>query len=250
MSLLNRTQLEKLKKEDLFDLILSLQNKYEENLQMGSKLDEALAHISKINETMSKLEQRNIELESTLLVTKNVNTKLVSRIEDLERLVHANAQYSRRECLEVAGIPPQIGNEQLEDKVCDIFSSIDVKLNSRDIEACHRIKNDRTIVKFANRKDCVKVLQNRKKLKDCDMTLLGFDEDHKIYVNESLCPYYRTLFWKCRKFHELKKIYSYWSFNGTIKVKLSENGRIHAITHIKDLEELFPDDDFSDIFKK
>ena len=88
----------------------------------------------------------------------------------------------------------------------------------------------------------MKVLPNRKKLNDFDMTLLEFQEDP---VNESLFPYYRTLSLKCRKFHELKKISSYWSCNGTIKVKLSENGRNHAITHITDLEEL-PDDDLSE----
>ena len=44
-------------------------------------------------------------IESELSVIKNVNYLLSKRLVDMERQCWANAQYSRRECLELAGIP-------------------------------------------------------------------------------------------------------------------------------------------------
>ena len=77
------------------------------------------------------------------------------------------------------------------------------------------------------------------------MLNLGLCEDDKIFINESLCPEYRFLFWKCRELAKSEKIFSYWTFNGTVKIKLSEHGDIRTITHVRDLQDLFPDVDFS-----
>lgn len=62
-------------------------------------------------------------------------------------------QYSRRECLELVGIPESVSHDLLEDKVLDIFSSINVNIQSVNVEACHHIKLGRTIVKLSRRKD-------------------------------------------------------------------------------------------------
>ena len=77
----------------------------------------------------------------------------------MERQCWANAQYSRRECLEVAGIHRDVSNENLESKVLDVFSKVGCEMLSRNIVACHRLtNNDRIIVKFLRRKDCGQVL--------------------------------------------------------------------------------------------
>ena len=60
-------------------------------------------------------------LESQLLVTKNVNSLLQQRVTDLERQCWANTQYSKRECLEVAGIPESVKQNELEDKVLRVW---------------------------------------------------------------------------------------------------------------------------------
>lgn len=242
---LTSTQLDKLSKADLIAYTLDVQTKYNENLNICEKLEKALEDIAALQKTVNELRQQNIELESSISITKNVNDHLLSRIESLERQTNANAQYSRRECLEISGVPASIEDDDLEDKVIEILSTINVTVDSSQIEACHRLKNDRTIIKFCSRKTCHNVLKNRKKLKDLDKTTLGMKEDDKIFINESLCPEYRFLLWKCRKLCEANKIVSYWTFNGTVKIKISEQGRIHAITHVKDLKDLFSDFDFS-----
>ena len=242
---LNKLQLDKLNKNEIIDYAMQLQEKYNDNLGIAEQLQQALVEINNIKASVEKLNERNIQLESTLLVTKNVNDQLVKRIESLERQVNANSQYSRCDCLEISGIPDSVENDSLESKVCEIFLSINVNVVPHDIQACHRLKNNRTIVKFVNRKGCISVLKNRKLLQDVDMKSLNLSENEKLYVNESLCPNYRYLFWKCRLLHKSNHIFSYWTFNGTIKIRLVDQGKIHAITHIKDLEKLFPDEDFN-----
>ena len=38
-------------------------------------------------------------------------------------------------------------------------------------------------------------------------------------------------------------IYAFWTSNGSIKLKIFENGNIHVIMHDVDLEELFPNNE-------
>ena len=62
-------------------------------------------------------------------------------------------------------------------------SKIVVNINKLDIAACHRLgSTDRTIVKFLNRKDAVKLLENKNKLKYVEL-----------YENSSDKNYYKNL---------------------------------------------------------
>ena len=118
---------------------------------------------------MRKNNKTIAQLTPTILII-GLNTDyclLQQRIVDLERECWANAQYSRRECLEVVGIPANISHDCLEDKVLEIFNNVGCKIKQENIEACHRINknNDTTIIKFSKRKDCQQVLAVKKDLK-------------------------------------------------------------------------------------
>ena len=62
-----------------------------------------------------------VKLESEISIVKKVSTLLNKRVIYMERQCWANAQYSRRECLEVARIPRDVSNENLESKVLKVF---------------------------------------------------------------------------------------------------------------------------------
>ena len=48
----------------------------------------------------------------------------------------------------------------LEQKICDVFQEIGVGICNRDNQACHRRKDkNQTIVKFTNKKDCLRILR-------------------------------------------------------------------------------------------
>ena len=77
------------------------------------------------------------------------------------------AQYGRRNNVVFSGIPENVPDNNLESTVITVLSDTDVQVESRDIEACHRIgkpssKTQKTIVRFVNRKNCEKVLSDKK----------------------------------------------------------------------------------------
>ena len=124
----------------------------------------------------------------------------------------------------------------------NIFGEIGININKRDIQACHRLREkDRTIVKFVNRKDCTNILRVEKDLKHLDPSKLSFSEGTKIFINESLCPYYRGIWNKCKKLRANQKLHQFYTINGIVRVKLEENGLPRSITHMLDLANLFPD---------
>lgn len=83
-----------------------------------------------------------------------------------ERKCWANGQYSRRDTIEVIDVRFCIRNQDLEDKMRNIFGEIGVNINEGGKQACHRLRGkDRTIVTFVNRKDCTNILRVKKDLK-------------------------------------------------------------------------------------
>ena len=124
---------------------------------------------------------------------KKVNDALVKQLSSVERQCRKNAQYSRRECVEVVGISSLVEHDQLEPTVCRILHHIGVNISEDKIEACHRLgkNSDRIIVKFSSRKDCQHTMRVKEDLKDLDATDLDLPAGTKLYINESLCPYYR-----------------------------------------------------------
>ena len=129
--------------------------------------------------------------------------------------------------------------------VLGIFEKLDVMLDPSNIEDCHWIKPSKgakkVIVKLSRRKDANKIRLLKKGLKGMNLSSLGINS--AVYINDSLCTYYKMLWGKCRKLLSNKYIHSFWVTNGTIKLKTVENGRVYAITHRNDLVELFPDND-------
>ena len=129
-------------------------------------------------------------------MSKNVSSLLTEQMDNVERQCWANAQYSRRECLEVVGIPSSVNVKDLEGKVCTIFNRIGVAVKPDDIEACHRLYNDKkTIVKFSKRKVCEQVLRVKKELKNIDLVSLIFLKA-QLYLSMKVCvpitKYYGT----------------------------------------------------------
>ena len=110
MATYSEEPLDKLLKKDIINIVLSLQTKMESN--------------TKILKEVRKLNDKFMNLESQLLVTKNVNSLLQQRVIDLERQWWANAQYSRRECIEVAVVPESVKQNEPEDKIARIFKKV------------------------------------------------------------------------------------------------------------------------------
>ena len=91
------------------------------------------------------------------------------------------------------GIPLSVEKENLENKVCEIFDKIGVTMTENDIDAWHRLRGDKTIVKFCKRKICQNVLLKKKSLKKVIRSDVGLSGETPLFINESLCSYYKGL---------------------------------------------------------
>ena len=101
MTAYNEWTLDKLSKEDIIGITLSLRNKVEQYTNVNT---DALEEIRNFNENFLKLEYE-------INIVKNVNTLLNKTVNDMERQCWANTQYSRRECLEVVRISREVSNK-------------------------------------------------------------------------------------------------------------------------------------------
>ena len=201
MATYTNESLQSMNNKDMIPIVLSLQN----NLDQAN--NKVLEEIRKVNDNFSKL-------ESELSVTKQVNSLLSCRLINMERQCWANAQYSRRECLDIAGIPREVEPDVLEEKVVNIFEKLGYNIPSNHIEACHGVskKSVTVIVKFSRRKDCQQVLAVKKVLRKIKMEDVGLPGQNKLFINKNLCPYYKVLWSKSKKLHSLGKINSFFYF--------------------------------------
>ena len=162
----------------------------------------------------------------------------------LETDLNKQDQYSRRKNLGIQGIPDNVLDDQLEEKIIEILNQINVKINTFDTEDCHRMGKSKktTIVRFVNRKNCKTVLEKKISLiRKLDNEKLGSQSDARIFVSENLTPYNQHLAWKCRELKGAGKIHSCWSAKGVVKIRRTMNERPIAINHDTDIASLYPD---------
>ena len=55
-----------------------------------------------------------------------------------------------------------VKDDVLKEKVCGIFHGLGLELSHRDTQTCPQVKNNRTIIKLSNKKDCLQVLRVKK----------------------------------------------------------------------------------------
>ena len=87
-----------------------------------------------LRQDLSDLKENYIKLDSEFSVARQVNNKLKEHIVSLERQCWSNSQYSRRECLEITGIPVKTNQKDLENTALDIFRKLDVEIDFSNIE--------------------------------------------------------------------------------------------------------------------
>ena len=190
---LNEATLRKLGKEEIIELALEYQSEFDSTL---SCIDDIKTELSELRKYYEKLESDTI--------TKQVNTKLWDKMKFLDRQCWASEQYSSRECLEIFGVPESVTDNDLEGKVLNLLEIIDVEGHPDHIEACHFITSStgpkKVVINTSRRKDADKIPRAKKKLKGLDLSLIGINS--AVFINDSLCPYYKNPRAKCKKLVE------------------------------------------------
>ena len=152
----------------------------------------------------------------------------------------------------LSGIPESVSEDVLEELVISVLAFIDVFVESEDIEVCHRFgkpdrdKSQKTIVCFVNRKNCKKVLFNKKKLSSIDCSKQNFTQNTKIFANENLTPMNESIAYNCRRLKCSGLIHGCFSRDDIVRIKCWEKDRPMKISHVDKLHGLFPDFDVGD----
>ena len=210
-----------LNENQVIDLFLKTQE------QANTTIVSLTAEFKRLNENFQKL-------ESDVSIVKNVNNILLKQMSSIERQCWKNSQYSWRECVEVVRLPSSIEDKDLEPTVCRVLQHIGVGITGEGIEACHRL----------SKQDCEHVMRKKNELRKLKPSELDLPNGTKLYINESLCPYDRGLWNQCKKLWNKQGIFSFFTVNGSIRIKIRENGP-YNITHIDDLKDIFPDQGFT-----
>ena len=182
-----------MKKKDLVDHIENLKGK----VVVGNDIQRLFNQISKLLENVDHLVTANEKLNSELLIVRNVNQNLQNRIINLKKQQSKSEQYNRRNNVEISGISNEVSDQKLEKTVIGICKDSGIEVNPLDIEGCHRPPlgryatntTKRVIVKFVNRKHPEAMLQRKKDI----------NQESKVFVSHSLCPYFRFLWGKCKE---------------------------------------------------
>ena len=186
--------------------------------------------------------EKDTQLKSLNERIAAIEKNIESRTEALERSVYRQEQYSRRECVEIVGLPEKFSSQEaLESRVVEVFEAAGVDVTPRDFHAIHHLKNQKVIIaKCVNRRDAIAILRAKAKLREADeATKKKLGARGKIYINESLCPTYRRLFGVCNALYRKKQLTSSYTLNGSIMVCREEGGEKKAIGHINDLKGMF-----------
>lgn len=222
-------------RDDLTQLKSSLQSKERE----VSALKTSFEKVTKANEVLkTELEKTKLKLRGQEDETENLYTAL----DDLE-------QYTRKNSLEIQGIPDQCYSTT-EEVVLKLASVLNVNVNPTDIEISHKLKrrgnnSSPIIVKFLSHKVKTNLYKERVKLRHVKVTDLfpGYSnavssDGPRIFFNENLTAYRRKIVSRASEMKRDGLLTSFWTIDGKIFVKTSPSGNPVRIFSKHDLDEL------------
>ena len=187
------------------------------------------------------------KLEEIKSTQENTINKLLSKLNSVEELATANEKYivgqdsySRRNNIELHNISENIRQRDLEPYVIKMLRAVEIKVDSYDIVAVHRLgkrngnKPRNVIVRFVNRKHAFTCLSTlNKKIK-------SFKNYKSIFVSENLCNFNKRIFNALYKLKKSKVIHSVWSYNGNVYYQADETDDFYQHAEsLNDIEFLF-----------
>lgn len=151
-------------------------------------------------------------------------------------------QYARNRNLIIEGIP-DANNENVLDIIIILGKAVQMELQQKDIQACHRLNS-----KLNSKKPIVAQFDNRlvrdEFLSKCKARRVSTDvlnsnlNPEPIYVNPHLTPYFKNLRFEAKnKTVNGQKLFKYvWFKNSKLFARKSDNGPVVRITCMEDIK--------------
>lgn len=104
--------------------------------------DETKATINSLSDEVKATNTNFQKLKADVGIGKIISNLLTKKTVETEQQRRRNDQKSRREWLEIAGIPTFTPQQNLEENARQIFEAIGVSVDKKDIDYCHRLRMD------------------------------------------------------------------------------------------------------------
>ena len=104
--------------------------------------DETKATINSLSDEVKATNTNFQKLKADVGIGKIISNLLTKKTVETEQQRRRNDQKSRREWLEIAGIPTFTPQQNLEENAGQIFEAIGVSVDKNDIDYCHRLRMD------------------------------------------------------------------------------------------------------------
>lgn len=202
----------------------------------------------KIEDNTIAVKKQTEELDKCINVINDLlseNKMLKGKINDLENRLEEQEQYSRRNTIEVYGIPHE-KNEDIVQVVKEVGKALDFEITTSMIDACHRMggrpgPSNTTagiIVKFVSRLDKEELLRRRRVKRNLSTRHMNLRVDQPVYINESLTPARRKLMAEARQVKREKNIRFLWVRNGKLFMRKEESAPVIHISCQADLTKV------------
>ena len=243
-------------KEMLVDIKIELSNIARENKKIAKEIAELRKllydqkiELDSLKASIKETENKNTAMEAELFAARNKIDEQEDEMAELYRLQDNLEHYTRKQSLEVCGIPAS-AYASTEGAVLKIASALDVPMSAEDINISHKIKSNGVgtiLVKFQSHKAKSRLYKARTKLKNFRLTDIFPDVSTatrvaagtgRIFINENLTSYRKDLLRKANDKRKDGLIISVWSMDGKIFVKTSPDGAPVRIYEKEDLENL------------
>ena len=231
--------------KDIYSLLVTIQNTVAtllpENNKLWMDMAELKSSVAKNNNNITKMKEEMKQqckyvasLEKQITSLTKVTKKQREELEVLQVGLDDLEQYSRKNSLELHGIPEEI-DMSTDEIVCKVAEAIGVNIKSDDIEISHRLNRRHgikpIIAKFSSHKDKTKIYKARLQLRGRSVMDIfpdyssTTDTPKRIYINENLTQYRKGMMDLALKKKKDEKIPSAWSLDGKIFVKTSPTER-------------------------
>lgn len=205
---------------------------FEASMKFHSEsFDEFKAELKSVRQELSEVKKRSVEGEKE-------RQRLNKELRDAKKEMVDLKQYSRRNNLELKGIP-LTEKEDLDLTLKKVAKCLNVELSDNDVDVVHRVPTKggglpNIIVKFNSRTTRDKLLLAAKKRR-LNASLLRYQADSPVYVNDHLCPENKILLGKAIQYKREKLWKFAWVADGKILMRKSESSKVLHVTCDDDL---------------
>jgi hypothetical protein len=242
-----------------FDRMMSMMDSLSESVKfLGDKFDSIGKKVDVLEAKYESSVKENKCLKSKVLRLSNITKAQDEEINNMQ-------QYSRRDCVEISGIPEE-PDENTDALTVKIGSLMGIRIHESDISISHRlpqkVQNEsyssrlrsregttsgnranrfpKIIVKFARRSVKDQFYQGRRNLKDKTTKDLDFSLTlvNNIFISERLTSKNKELFKECLQFKKIHSFKYIWIQSGRIYLKKNKDLPSHIILSKQDLEAL------------